>query len=63
MLKFVKNYMDSMDGIEVYPIISLLIFFGFFVVLFLWVFTAKKEYIESVSNLPLELDNQNQSEL
>ncbi len=53
--------MDSISGIEIYPIISLLIFFSFFVVLFLWVFTAKKEYIESVSNLPL--DNQNQSEL
>jgi len=57
MLKFVKNYMDSIDGIEVYPIISLLIFFAFFVVLFWWVFTAKKEYIKTVSNIPL--DNQN----
>ena len=57
MLKFVKGYMDSIDGIEIYPIISLLIFFIFFVVLFLWVFTAKKEYIKTVSNLPL--DNQN----
>ena len=54
MLKFVKGYMDSIDGIEIYPIISLLIFFTFFVVLFLWVFTAKKEYIKTVSNLPLE---------
>ncbi|MFD2541849.1 CcoQ/FixQ family Cbb3-type cytochrome c oxidase assembly chaperone [Lacinutrix gracilariae] len=62
MLKFVKNYMDSISGIEVYPIISLLIFFGFFVVLFLWVFTAKKEYIQTVSNIPLENDNQNQTE-
>ncbi|MBU2938929.1 CcoQ/FixQ family Cbb3-type cytochrome c oxidase assembly chaperone [Lacinutrix sp. C3R15] len=62
MLKFVKNYMDSISGIEVYPIISLLIFFGFFVVLFLWVFTAKKEYIQAVSNIPLENDNQNQTE-
>ncbi|SFZ92570.1 hypothetical protein SAMN05428642_102802 [Flaviramulus basaltis] len=57
MLKFVKNYMDSIAGIEIYPIISLLIFFIFFVVLFLWVFTAKKDYIKTVSNLPL--DNQN----
>ena len=57
MLKFVKNYMDSISGIEIYPIISLLIFFTFFVILFLWVFTAKKDYIEKVSNLPL--DNQN----
>ena len=58
MLKFVKNYMDSIEGIEIYPIISLLIFFTFFVVLFWWVITAKKDYIDTVSNLPL--DNQNQ---
>ena len=61
MLKFVKNYMDSIAGIEIYPIISLIIFFGFFVVLCWWVITAKKDYITAVSNLPL--DNQNQSEL
>lgn len=59
MLKFVKGYMDSIEGIEIFPIISLLIFFTFFVGLFYWVFTAKKEYIKSVSDLPLEQDNQN----
>jgi cbb3-type cytochrome oxidase subunit 3 len=58
MLKFVKNHMDSISGIEIYPIISLLIFFIFFVILFWWVFTAKKEYIKNVSNLPLDT-NQN----
>ncbi|MBT8324576.1 MAG: CcoQ/FixQ family Cbb3-type cytochrome c oxidase assembly chaperone [Winogradskyella sp.] len=57
MLKFVKHHMESITGIEIYPIISLLIFFCFFVILFYWVFTAKKEYITSVSKLPL--DNQN----
>lgn len=61
MLKFVKGHMESIEGIEIYPIISLLIFFIFFVVLFLWVFTAKKTYIESVSQIPL--DNSNESEL
>lgn len=58
MLKFVKHYMESIEGVEIYPIISLLIFFIFFIVLFWWVYTAKKEYIDTVSNLPL--DNQNQ---
>lgn len=58
MLKFVKKHMESMDGVEIYPIISLLIFFIFFVGLTYWVFTAKKDYIKEVSNLPL--DNQNQ---
>ncbi|MDP5159030.1 MAG: CcoQ/FixQ family Cbb3-type cytochrome c oxidase assembly chaperone [Flaviramulus sp.] len=57
MLKFVKNHMESITGIEIYPIISLLIFFIFFVVLFWWVFTAKKEYIKNVSNIPLDNHN------
>ena len=61
MLTFVKNYMDSIAGIEIYPLISLLIFFGFFVVLFWWVITAKKEYIDTVSNIPLDNQNQQQS--
>jgi len=38
--------------------ISLLIFFIFFVALFGWVITAKKEHIKQVSNIPLEDDNQ-----
>jgi beta-lactam-binding protein with PASTA domain len=49
--------MESISGIEIYPMISLLIFFVFFVILFWWVSTAKKEYIQKVSNLPF--DNQN----
>ncbi|MBL4604660.1 MAG: CcoQ/FixQ family Cbb3-type cytochrome c oxidase assembly chaperone [Flavobacteriaceae bacterium] len=53
MLKFVKNHLVSITGIEIYPLISLLIFFTFFVVLFWWVFTAKKEYTNEVSQLPL----------
>ena len=56
MLKFVKDHMATINGIENYPIISLTIFFLFFVGLFWWVSTSKKEYIKQVSNLPL--DNQ-----
>ena len=54
MLKFVKNHMESITGIEIYPLLSLLIFFTFFVALFYWVFTAKKEYIKKVSQMPLD---------
>ncbi|MCK0124319.1 CcoQ/FixQ family Cbb3-type cytochrome c oxidase assembly chaperone [Gelidibacter salicanalis] len=61
MLKFVKNHMDSIAGIEIYPVISLLIFFTFFVALFWWVFTAKKDYIDRMSDIPL--DNQNDTTL
>lgn len=61
MLKYIKGNLENIDGVEIYPIISLLIFFIFFVILFWWVFTAKKAHITEVSNIPLELDN-NQTE-
>lgn len=54
MLKFVKQNLEQIDGVAIYPIISLLIFFIFFAVLFLWVFTAKKKHIKEVSNIPLD---------
>lgn len=58
MLKFIKGNLEIIDGVEIYPIISLLIFFIFFVALFWWVVTARKDYIEEVSSLPFE-NNQN----
>ncbi len=57
MLKFIKGHLETIAGVEIYPIISLLIFFTFFVALFWWVITAKEGYIKEVSNLPLEADN------
>ena len=56
MLKFVKGNLENIDGVEIYPIISLLIFFVFFVALAIWVISARKQYIEEVSNIPLEED-------
>ena len=63
MLKFVKGYMESIDGVATYPMISLVIFFVFFVVLFAWVFTASKDYIKEVSEIPLDNNNQQNLEL
>lgn len=57
MLKFVKHHMDSIAGIEVYPVISLIIFFSFFMLLGLWVFTYKKEKINELSNIPFNENN------
>ncbi len=64
MLKFIKGNLENIDNVQIYPMISLLIFFVFFVVLFYWVITAKKEHIAEVSNIPLEDDtNQNETQL
>ncbi|HSD14187.1 MAG TPA: hypothetical protein VLB74_06035 [Flavobacterium sp.] len=52
MLKFIKHNLETISGIEIYPIISLLIFFFFFIGLYTWVFTYKKEKINEMSNIP-----------
>ena len=46
--------MESMEGIATYPMISLLIFFVFFALLFWWVMTASKKHIKEMSELPLD---------
>ncbi|MVO08102.1 CcoQ/FixQ family Cbb3-type cytochrome c oxidase assembly chaperone [Flavobacterium sp. TP390] len=54
MLKFIKHNLETIAGVEIYPILSLSIFFTFFLVLFIWVFTYKKEKIKELSELPLK---------
>ncbi len=46
--------MDTISGIEIYPIIALIIFFVFFAGLTLWVYTYKKDKIKELSQLPFE---------
>lgn len=58
MLKFVKHHMDSIDGIEIYPLISFIIFFVFFALLLVYVFTMSKEYVHEMSDMPLHEDEE-----
>jgi len=57
MFEQIKHNMETIAGVAIYPILSLLIFFLFFVGLALWVFSYKKEKIEEMSQIPLN-DNQ-----
>lgn len=49
-----KNVLQTIENIEIWPVISFLIFFIFFLCLLLWVFTADKKFIEKMKRLPLE---------
>jgi cytochrome c oxidase cbb3-type subunit IV len=57
MFEQIKHNMETIVGVEIYPILSLLIFFFFFVGLAFWVFTYKREKIDELSQIPLK-DNQ-----
>lgn len=52
-MKF-RNYLESIAGVGIYPMISLVIFFGFFVVLLWYVFRLDKKRVEAIEKIPLE---------
>ncbi len=56
MFKFIKQYAETINDVDIYPMISLFIFFSFFVVLLILVKKMRKERVEILSNLPLEND-------
>ena len=57
MLKFIKHHMETIIGIEIFPIISFIIFFTFFLVVAAYVIKQSKSHFDEVSLLPLD-DNQ-----
>lgn len=56
-MKIVINTLEQIGGIEIYPIISLLLFFIVFSVTTYLVVTADKSYIDEMKNMPLDDDN------
>ena len=54
MLKFIKHHMETIAGIEIYPIISFLIFFTFFVLMLIYVLRADKNRMSEIANIPLD---------
>ena len=52
-MKFI-NYLESIAGIGIFPLISLALFFTFFIALIIWVFRVKNEHILEMKNIPLE---------
>ena len=57
MLRYIKGHLNDIDGVEIYPIISFLIFFTFFIGLSIYVFRMKKNRIEELKNIPLDEEN------
>lgn len=56
MLRFIKGNLTSIDGVEIFPIISLLIFVIFFTGLIIYTIKMDKKHIEEMSGTPLEED-------
>jgi cbb3-type cytochrome oxidase subunit 3 len=54
-----KQILENIAGIEIYPVITLIIFFVFFLLVLGWIFTLNKKYITRMENIPLDENNTN----
>jgi cbb3-type cytochrome oxidase subunit 3 len=59
-MKFI-NYLKAIAGVEVFPMISLFIFFLFFVALVVWAVKVNKQYITEMKNIPFDNDDVSQN--
>jgi cytochrome c oxidase cbb3-type subunit 4 len=51
-----KEVLRSIDNIAIWPVISFVIFFSFFIGLLWFTFKADKNFIKRMSNMPIEDD-------
>jgi cbb3-type cytochrome oxidase subunit 3 len=51
--------METIAGIEIYPVISFVIFFVFFIALTIYVLKVDKKLFKDISNIPL---NENETD-
>jgi hypothetical protein len=60
-MKFI-NYLESISGVGIFPMISLLTFFTFFTLCIIYVIKADAKSMDEMKNIPLDLeDNKNKN--
>ena len=55
-MKFI-NYIEKASGVDILGLLSLTVFFLFFMVILTWVLKTKKEDFNEVSQIPLDDKN------
>lgn len=57
-----KQVLEKIAGVEIFPVISLIIFFVLFLLILGWVLTLNKSYINKMGNIPLDDGNKDESD-
>lgn len=52
-----KDVLQHIENVSIWPVISLIIFFLFFLILLWYVFTEKRSFIRYMKQLPLDDSN------
>jgi len=56
-----KHYFEQINNIEIWPVISLVLFFVFFLGTLLWITSLDKKYIDKMKGLPFEYDSESET--
>lgn len=52
-MKFI-NYLEKVSGVDIYGLVSLTIFFLFFLAMLTWVIKTRKKNFRDISRIPLD---------
>jgi hypothetical protein len=50
----IRNVLQAISGIEIYPVISLMIFFSLFISVLIWFFKVDKAHLRLMEAIPLD---------
>ncbi|PKP31133.1 MAG: CcoQ/FixQ family Cbb3-type cytochrome c oxidase assembly chaperone [Bacteroidetes bacterium HGW-Bacteroidetes-17] len=53
-MKIVSHYLQSIDGIAIYPIITLIIFLSMFIAITIWAMKISKKNIQDMKQIPFD---------
>lgn len=53
-MKIVSHYLQSIDGIAIYPIITLIIFLSMFIAITIWAMKISKKDIQDMNQIPFD---------
>lgn len=62
-MKIVIEQLESIEGVEIFAIIALLIFFIFFLIMMVYTIGIDKNELKAYSNIPLDDDDSQASDL
>jgi len=62
-MRIVIHYLENSEGIAIFPIIGVLIFFSFFLFLLYYIFHLDKGFVKDMGDLPLENDDEKNESL
>lgn len=62
-MRIVIHYLESIDGVAIFPIIGLIIFFTFFLGLLYYVYRLDKGFVDDMANSPLGNDDEKNDEI